>query len=527
MLKVLCVVDKEGTALDRLAKGVARYHDNLDYKVLAVHPKRPDRNELAAFEREATNADIIDWQYFRTAELLRSRYPWLASKKQILTHNNPYSVNESDWNGYDANVGNNQTIVASLLGITTKPVHYIPITVDADFWKFNPDGQWSPNRNVIMVANRIEAKKGILPVAIACADVGLNLILVGSISDMTYMDGIMATGNVRYFPKVSDEELRELYYKSTIHICNSVDNFESGTMPILEAMLCGVPVLTRYIGHVPDIDNGENMAVMRYEPNNVEAIAAELQALIYDKKRLNDLRERGWQSAKTRNFERRAYLYQKLYREVLHPGERPVSVIMPVYNNQDVMRRALDGVASQTYKNLEIIVADDNYVKPNKSVVSDFSQYVNCPVRYINTGTMADDYGLARARNQAAIEATGEILVFCDQRILMHPDAISEFVKNLAGKQWVYGYKGAKKEFVENFSAVSRADFMRAGMFAERINEYGGMSQEIRQRVRAQGMSIECVPSAVASAIGKSSNRNVKRASIIKMKNRLAKMYEL
>ena len=39
--KILCIVDKEGTALDRLAQVWQKYHDNLDYKVLAVHPQTP------------------------------------------------------------------------------------------------------------------------------------------------------------------------------------------------------------------------------------------------------------------------------------------------------------------------------------------------------------------------------------------------------------------------------------------------------------------------------------------------------
>lgn len=94
MLKVVAVVDKEGTAIDRMARGNGKYNDNLDYKVLAVHPKRPDAQQLAAFEVEAHNADIIDWQYFRTAEMLKGRYPWLKDKKQILTHHNPYSIHE-------------------------------------------------------------------------------------------------------------------------------------------------------------------------------------------------------------------------------------------------------------------------------------------------------------------------------------------------------------------------------------------------------------------------------------------------
>ena len=92
MLKVRAIVDKKGTALDRLAVGVAKYHDNLDYDVIDCHPKRPDSEQLARIENECRDADIIDYQYFRTADLLRNMYPWLKEKPSILTHNNPNSL---------------------------------------------------------------------------------------------------------------------------------------------------------------------------------------------------------------------------------------------------------------------------------------------------------------------------------------------------------------------------------------------------------------------------------------------------
>lgn len=529
MLKVLCVVDKTGTALDRLAKGVAPYHSNLDYHVVAVHPKRPDPEQLQAFENAAADADIIDWQYFRTAELLRGKYEWLASKPQILTHNNPYSIHENDWNSYDAVVANNHSMHDDLAKITSAPLHMIPLTVDAEFWQYKQD--WEPNNRVIMVANRIESKKGILPVAIACAEAGLKLVLVGAISDMDYMHSIMATGAVEFHEQISDEELRELYYKSTIHVCNSVDNFESGTLPILEAMLCGVPVLTRKVGHVPDLYNGENMRLMEHDVEDPVSIAEELRQMIYDKKKLYDMRDKAWQTAKTRNFERRAYAYQRLYREVLYPDQPSVSVIVPIYDKPEVIRQCLNAIAAQTYQNIEIVVADDNPIldisSPNRDLINDFAQYVNFPVRYMVTAVDHNDYGLARARNEALIEATGEIVVFCDQRIVMEPEAIMTFVGNLKNGFWLYGNKGAKKEFVENFSCAYRRDVIRAGMFNERINAYGGQSQEIRERIRAQGMVTEFIEDARAKAVGKSSNRSRQRANIIHMKNRLAKMNEL
>lgn len=520
MLKIVCVSDKRGTALDRLAKGVAKYHDNLEYKVIDVHPKRPDILQLSRFEREAMDADILDWQYFRTAEMLRAKYPWLEGKKHILTHNNPYSITESDWNGYDLIVGNNDYIYKELGNITDKPVEYIPLTIDTDFWTFNLD--WQPNKNVIMVANRIESKKGILPVAVACADLGLHFILVGSISDPEYFYSIKQTGNVEFHENITDEKLKALYYKSTIHVCNSVDNFESGTLPMLEAMLCGVPVLTRKVGHVPELYNKQNMVIQEAEHEDVQAIGVKISQMLDDKKLLSSLRDKGWQSAKTRSHERRAYMYQKLYRQVMWPDQRSVSVVVPIYDKPEIVRSCLNAIADQTHKNIEIIVADDN-PEGNKSLVNHFAQFVNFPVRYINVAR--DDYGLARARNEATIEATGDVMVYCDQRMIMEPDAIEKFLVYLKPRHWLFGYKGSKKkEFIENFSCVERADIINAGLFNERMYAYGGLSQETRTRIRNQGMQTEFVESAKATPHGKSSNRNRKRDDIIKIKNRLFKM---
>lgn len=519
MLKVVVVCDKKDTAIDRLAQGLVKYMDNIDYKIVAVHPKRPDREQLERFEKESINADIIDWQYYRSADMLKMKYAWLKDKKQILTHHNPYSITESDWNNYDLIVANNQTIYEKLGKITEKPLELIPNCLDTDFWTFNTE--WEPNKNVIMVANRIEGKKGILPVAIACAELNLHFILVGSISSPEYFESIRQTGNVEFHEQISDEKLKELYYKSTIHVCNSVDNFESGTMPILESMITGVPVLTREIGHVPDLNNGENMFIHKGDPEDIEGIKAKLLEMISDKKKLSEVRDKAWQTAKTRSNERRAYMYQKLYREVLS-DETPVSVVVPIYDKPDIIAKCLNAIAEQTHKNIEVIVSDDNLEEPNEEIIRDYARYVNFPVRYIRTANI--DYGLARARNAAIIEATGKVVVFCDQRMIMEPDAISEFLKYLKPKVWLYGNKGAKKEFVENFSCVYRDDVINAGMFCERIDRYGGMSQECRTRFKNQGGKTEYVESAKAIPKGKSSNRNRKREDIIKMKNRLFKM---
>lgn len=547
MFKVVCVVDKEGTALDRLAKGVAKYHDNIEYHVLAIHPKRPEEEQLRAFFEVALTADVIDWQYCRTSEMMLNKYSdMLSSQRHILTHNNPYSIHESDWNEYHMVVGNNKEIYDALGKVTESQVEYVPLAVDTDFWTFNPDyhfggiaDSWKRatdlayKPSVIMVANRIESKKGILPVAKACQKLGIKMILVGSISDGDYFREVMNTGVIHFHEKVTNEQLRDLYYEASLHVCNSVDNFESGTMPILEAMLCGTPVLTRKVGHVPELNTNENMVIHYGSPDDVEKIAELIDKTIRDKKRLMEMRDKAWQTAKARSFERRAYLYQKLYREVMHPLQtQAVSVVVPVYDKPELYLKTLNAIANQTYKNIELIVVDDmNYttrkelrLEGNREIVAAFAQYVNFPVRYIYTAGVLDDYGLARARNTGTIEATGDVMIYCDQRMVMKEDAIEQFLAAMKPKYWLYGNKGGKKDFVENFSAAYRTDVINAGMFCERMDVYGGMSQELRYRLRNQGLQTEYVEKAEATAVGKSGNRSRKRADIIRMKNRLFKM---
>lgn len=516
MLRVVCVVDKEGTALDRLAKGVAPYHKNLDYHVVDVHPKRPSPEQLQRFEELARTADVIDYQYYRTSDMLRARFDWLRDIPSILTHNNPYAIHERDWNDYDVVVGNNRTIFNLLKDITTTRVEYIPITVDPNFWTFNEDYKFP--FSVIMVANRIESKKGILPVAKACKMLNCKMYLVGAISDPAYWSEVMAVGSVEFAQQISDEDLRELYHRSGIHVCNSADNFESGTMPILESIFCGVPVLTRPIGHVPDFQTPEAISLLEGPPEDVEGIANALTALFADKKRLETMRHEAWLAIKDRNFERRAYSYQRLYRELL--GPTPVSIIVPVAGKPEVTSKCINAILNQTHSNLEVIVVDDGEQK-QAELIEDLRATANVPFRYIALD--AAGYNLAKARNLGAIEATSDVLVFCDQRMVMEPDAIEQFLKELKPHHWLYGSKGVKKDFVENFSCIRRDDFFTLGMFNERITAYGGMSQECRSRARRQGFNTLYVEAAKARPEGKSSNRRLKKLEIMQMKNILWK----
>jgi glycosyltransferase involved in cell wall biosynthesis len=515
VLKIVSVIDQSGSDIDFLAKGLSPYMDRFDYQVLDVHPEHPSSSQLERFEKYGKEADIIDFQHPHNALFLLNRYSWLAEKKKILTNNIPDYLNKSQYSMFDKVVSSNKTMHRRIPGSV-----YIPLTVDTNFWTFNEN--WESNKNVIMVTDEIKQEKGILEVALACRNLGLNLLLVGPISNESYLSEVLKTGCVTYRQEMNKEELQQVYFQSTLFVCNSDENSEIGPISIIEAMLSGVPTLSRLVGHVPELNRKKNMHFLRSPLNDVTSLTKAIKNLLSNEEELLNMRERAWQVASKLADERRAYNYQRLYRS-LFTGT-PVSVIVTIYEYQQTILNCLQSIANQDYPNIELIICDDNPNSENKSVIQEFARSVSFPVVYRNTSRVENDYGLARARNVGIIEASGDILVFCDQRISMFTNAISEFVKNIEPKKWLFGTKGRQKGFVENFSCVYRNDLIRAGMFCERVDQYGGTTQEVFRRTYLQGFKHELISTANSTFNVESFSLSRRREEIIRMRNRLYRM---
>jgi glycosyltransferase involved in cell wall biosynthesis len=520
MKKVCIVVDKEGSAIDILSRPIKKYNPQLDIVVLPVHPKRPDKRQLDKFEFFGKQADVIHFQYWKTAEMLKTRYDWIDKKPLVLSHHNPYDVDKQNWQeGYDVVLVNNSTI-----GLKLPYAHLVPNCIDLSFWKFQKDYP-EDNRNVNMVAGRIESSKGILEVAKACRELGYKFNLVGRISDGEYFNKIKAEG-VKFYKDVTVEEVRDAYYDSAIHVCNSKDNFESGTMPMLEAMACGVPVLTRRIGHVPDIFDKDNMVVRSGDKEDIKDLKKELKDLMEDYEKRKKMRDKGWHTARRRDIRFTARDHSRIYNQAAYPGISMVSVVVPTFNRIKELGQIVFSLINQSYKNIELVIADDGSTDNIKGFVSDLREMdeIWFPIKYTNTGD-TDKYHLAKARNMGITEAVGDYILFLDDRFKIDKNAINSFLKHAKPKTWQFGDKGAqKKTFVENFSFVDRQEVIDAGMFNERIEQYGGMSQEIRERINRQGFTTEYNGKAKSEIISNTKSRYHKRDEIVESKYILYKL---
>lgn len=100
-----------------------------------------------------------------------------------------------------------------------------------------------------------------------------------------------------------------------------------------------------------------------------------------------------------------------------------VSVIIPAYNAGRYIRKALDSVLGQTYKDIEVIVVDDGSADDTRGIV--LQHYPS--VRYFHQ----QNGGVAAARNRALREARGELIAFLDADDVWLPTKVEKQVAYL------------------------------------------------------------------------------------------------
>lgn len=86
-----------------------------------------------------------------------------------------------------------------------------------------------------------------------------------------------------------------------------------------------------------------------------------------------------------------------------------VSVIVPVYNVEQYLRKCLDSLVNQTLKDIEIIIVDDGSEDASSHIAKEYEkQYSN--VKYYRK----ENGGLSDARNYGLKYATGKYIAFLD-----------------------------------------------------------------------------------------------------------------
>ena len=97
-----------------------------------------------------------------------------------------------------------------------------------------------------------------------------------------------------------------------------------------------------------------------------------------------------------------------------------ISVIVPVYNREQKIRKSIQSVIEQTYSNLEIIVVDDGSTDNTERVVKEIPDesiiYIKQPV----------NQGVSAARNAGVLNATADLIAFHDSDDYWYADKLEK-----------------------------------------------------------------------------------------------------
>ena len=241
-----------------------------------------------------------------------------------------------------------------------------------------------------------------------------------------------------------------------------------------------------------------------------------LRMLLHVKQALLDLGA-GGRSAQSKR-ERSMIILESLRpsRLVAARQKKPlISVVIPTYRRPNSLKAILTSLKTQSYKNFEVIVVDQN---PRKSAVRmpKLRQRVSTVALAKPNRSLAKNCGMARAN--------GDLILFCDDDIVPGPDFLQAHVtahrgdqvagvscrtvekdlpeiqsKNICRVAWygkmIAGFQSDVTCFTETLvggnMSINRAALMNAGYFD---SAYAGTSifeeQDFSERLRAQGWKL-------------------------------------
>lgn len=105
-----------------------------------------------------------------------------------------------------------------------------------------------------------------------------------------------------------------------------------------------------------------------------------------------------------------------------------VSIIVPIYNVDNYLKKCIDSLIKQTYKNLEIILVDDGSPDTSGKICDDYA-LIDSRVKVIHK----NNGGVSQTRNTGIEHATGDYICFVDGDDFVMDDYVS-YMYNLIKK---------------------------------------------------------------------------------------------
>lgn len=142
-------------------------------------------------------------------------------------------------------------------------------------------------------------------------------------------------------------------------------------------------------------------------------------------------------------------LYSKPLKTQMTPDPEKdfVSIIIPSFNREEYLPRAIRSVLAQTYSNLEVIVVDDGSTDNSVAVASEIAK-TDPRVKVV---ALLHNFGCYYARNVGVMYAKGKYIGICDSDDILSPGRLLKQVSEMEKSEDIVACLGRIRRWTEGF----------------------------------------------------------------------------
>jgi len=174
---------------------------------------------------------------------------------------------------------NSKHDITEQMGVAPERMTIVPVGVDEAVFRPLPHIARVPGR-LMTTASSDVPMKGLMPLLDAVAKVraerpDVTLTIIGRPRDRSKVpariDELGLTDAVTWVSGVEQERIVELYAEAEIAVVPSL--YEGFSLPAIEAMACGVPLVTTTGGAIPEVVGPDGVAARTVTPGDADALA--------------------------------------------------------------------------------------------------------------------------------------------------------------------------------------------------------------------------------------------------------------
>jgi glycosyltransferase involved in cell wall biosynthesis len=183
---------------------------------------------------------------------------------------------------------NSRRDIVSQMGVPEDRLHIVAVGVDQQTFRPLPHVARVPGR-IMTTASADVPMKGLVPLLEAIAKLrvereDVHLVVIGKQKDKSkipaVLDRLGLEHAVEFVSGVEQARIIELYAEAEIAVVPSL--YEGFSLPAIEAMACGVPLVATTGGALPEVVGPDGIAALTVPPNDPSELALAIGRMLDD-----------------------------------------------------------------------------------------------------------------------------------------------------------------------------------------------------------------------------------------------------